>query len=229
MVLIRLHWFGLHERTSKTRMKKTKICGLSTLATLDAAIRHGASHVGFVFFPASPRHVTFAKAAELAARVPGHVAKVGVFVDPEDDMLEQAVGSAALDVLQLHKVTPPRAAAIRAKFGIETWVAVAVRTRGDLDAAHGFVGVADRILYDAKTPDSAAMPGGMGLRFDWDLLDGFRHPLPWALSGGLDPTNVAEAIRRTGTELVDVSSGVESEPGTKDEARIAAFLRATTS
>lgn len=226
MVWIRLHWFGLHERTSKTRMKKTKICGLSTPATLDAAIRHGASHVGFVFFPASPRHVTFAKAAELAARVPGHVSKVGVFVDPEDDMLEQAVGSAALDVLQLHKVTPPRAAAIRAKFGIETWVAVAVRTRGDLDAAHGFVGVADRILYDAKTPDSAALPGGMGLQFDWDLLDGFKHPLPWALSGGLDPANVAEAIRRTGAELVDVSSGVESEPGTKDEAKIAAFLKA---
>jgi phosphoribosylanthranilate isomerase len=123
-------------------------------------------------------------------------------------------------------VAPARAAAIRAKFRIETWVAVAVRTRGDLDAAHGFVGVADRILYDAKTPDSAALPGGMGLRFDWDLLDGFRHPLPWALSGGLDPANVAEAIRRTGAELVDVSSGVESEPGTKDEAKIAAFLKA---
>ena len=207
-------------------MTTAKICGLSTPATLDAAIRHGASHVGFVFFPASPRHVTFDKAAELAARVPGHVAKVGVFVDPEDEMLEQAIASAALDVLQLHKVTPVRAAAIRARFGIELWVAVAVRTRGDLDGAHAFVGVADRILYDAKTPDSAALPGGMGLRFDWDLLDGFRHPLRWALSGGLDPANVAEAIRRTGAELVDVSSGVESEPGTKDEARIAAFLKA---
>jgi len=149
-----------------------------------------------------------------------------VFVDPEDEMLEQAIASAALDVLQLHKVTSARAAAIRARFGIELWVAVAVRTRGDLDGAHAFVGVADRILYDAKTPDSAALPGGMGLRFDWDLLDGFRHPLRWALSGGLDPANVAEAIRRTGAELVDVSSGVESEPGTKDEARIAAFLKA---
>ncbi len=100
--------------------------------------------------------------------------------------------------------------------------------RGDLEGAHGFAGVADRILYDAKTPDSAALPGGMGLRFDWDLLDGFRHPLPWALSGGLDPANVAEAIRRTGAELVDVSSGVESEPGTKNETKIASFLRATT-
>lgn len=208
-------------------MTTAKICGLSTTATLDAAIRHGASHVGFVFFPASPRHVTFAKAAELAANVPGHVAKVGVFVDPEDEMLEQAVASAALNVLQLHKVTPARTAAIRAKFGIEIWVAVAVRTRGDLDAAQGFAGVADRILYDAKTPEGAALPGGMGLRFDWELLRGFRHPLPWALSGGLDPANVAEAIRRTGADLVDVSSGVEREPGIKDEAKIAAFLRAT--
>jgi phosphoribosylanthranilate isomerase len=208
-------------------MTTAKICGLSTTASLDAAIKHGASHVGFVFFPVSPRHVTFAKAAELAARVPGHVAKVGVFVDPEDEMLEQAMASAALDVLQLHKVTPARAAAIRAKFGTEIWVAVAVRTRGDLDAAGGFAGVADRILYDAKTPDSAALPGGMGLRFDWDLLEGFKHPLPWALSGGLDPVNVAEAIRRTRAELVDVSSGVESEPGIKDEAKITTFLRAT--
>jgi phosphoribosylanthranilate isomerase len=207
-------------------MTTAKICGLSTTATLDAAIKHGASHVGFVFFPASPRPVTFAKAAELAARVPGHVKRVGVFVDPEDEMLEQAMASAALDVLQLHKVTQARVAAIRAKFGIETWVAVAIRTRGDLDAAHGFAGVADRILYDAKTPDSAALPGGMGLRFDWDLLVGFKHPLPWALSGGLDPVNVAEAVRRTGAELVDVSSGVEGEPGTKDEVKIGAFLKA---
>lgn len=204
-----------------------KICGLSTPATLDAAIKHGASHVGLVFFPASPRHVTFDKAAELAARVPSHVARVGVFVDPEDEMLEQATASAQLDILQLHKVTPTRLAAIRARFACPVWAAVAVRTRVDLDAAHGFTGAADRILYDAKTPDSAALPGGMGLRFDWDLLDGFRHPLPWALSGGLDPANVADAIRRTGAELVDVSSGVESAPGVKDEARIAAFLNAT--
>lgn len=209
-------------------MTTAKICGLSTPATLDAAIRHGASHVGFVFFPASPRHLTFAKAAELFARVPAHVAKVGVFVDPEDEMLEQAVASAALDVLQLHKTTPERAAAIRARFGLPIWGAVAIRTRTDLDAAASYRDVADRILYDAKTPDGAALPGGMGLRFDWNLLAGFRHPLPWALSGGLDPANVAEAIRTTGAELVDVSSGVESAPGTKDEAKIAAFLRAVS-
>ncbi len=117
-------------------------------------------------------------------------------------------------------------AAIRARFGRETWAAVAVKTRADLDAACDFAGAADRILYDAKTPDGAALPGGMGLRFDWSLLDGVRHPLLWALSGGLDPANVAEAIRRTGAPLVDVSSGVESAPGVKDVDKIAAFLKA---
>jgi len=207
-------------------MTTAKICGLSTPATLDVAIKHGASHVGFVFFTPSPRDLPFAKAAELAARVPGHVQRVGVFVNPDDALLDQAVPAGSLDILQLHKTAPDRADAIRRRFGLPIWAAVAVRTRADLDAAATYRGVADRILYDAKTPDGAALPGGMGLRFDWDLLAGFRHPLHWALSGGLDPANVAEAIRATGAELVDVSSGVESAPGVKDEARIAAFLRA---
>ena len=182
--------------------------------------------MGLVFFPPSPRHLSFDLAAALAARVPGGVARVGVFVDPDDGVLARAIDAARLDVLQLHKVTPARSAAIAAQTGRETWAAVPVRTRADLDQAHRFAGAANRILFDAKTPDSAALPGGMGLRFDWALLDGFRHPLPWALSGGLDPTNVADAIRRTGAPLVDVSSGVESAPGVKDVDKIASFLQA---
>lgn len=203
-----------------------KICGLSTPETLDAAIHGGASHVGFVFFPASPRHLSRERAAQLAARVPGHVRRVGVFADPDDATIEAATAAGQLEVLQLHKVTPPRAAAIRAKTGLEIWSAVAVKTRTDLDAAQRFGGAVDRILYDAKTPPGAALPGGMGVRFDWTLLQGFRHPLPWALSGGLDPLNVGDAVRQTGATLVDVSSGVEREPGIKDSARIAAFLEA---
>lgn len=206
-----------------------KICGLTTAATLDAALRGSASHIGFVFFAPSPRNLDLDAAPPLAARVPDHVAKVGVFVDPDDGLLEQAVAVAALTVLQLHKVAPARAAAIRARFGLETWAAVAVKARGDLDAARTFAGAADRILYDAKTPPGAALPGGMGLRFDWSLLDGFDHPLPWALSGGLDAGNVAEAVARTGAPLVDVSSGVETAPGVKDVDKIAAFLKAARS
>lgn len=209
-------------------MTGTKICGLTTAATLDAALRGGASHVGFVFFAPSPRNLAFDAAAGLAARVPGHVTTVGVFVDPDDALLERTLAAVPLGILQLHGVIPARAAAIRARFGRETWATVAVKTRADLDAAHGFAGAADRILYDAKTPPGAALPGGMGLRFDWALLQGFRHLLPWALSGGLDPANVAEAIARTGAALVDVSSGVESAPGVKDVDKIGAFLKAVT-
>jgi phosphoribosylanthranilate isomerase len=205
---------------------QAKICGLSTPETLDAALRHGATQVGFVFFPASPRHLSYERAEQLAARVPPHVGRVGVFVDPDDETVERAVASGRLDTLQLHKTGPARTAAIRARTGLDIWAAVAVKTRTDLDGARSFVGAADRILYDAKTPDDARLPGGMGVRFDWGLLDGFRHPLPWALSGGLDPANVAEAIGRTGTTLVDVSSGVESAPGVKDVDKIAAFLKA---
>ena len=205
-----------------------KICGLTTPETLDAAIAGGASHVGFVFYAPSPRNVSRERVAQLSARVPGHVGRVGVFVNPDDAAVEQAVAAGHLDVLQLHDTPPARAAAIKARTGLPVWVAVAVRTRGDLDAAASYTGMADRILYDAKTPPGAALPGGMGVRFDWHLLDGFRHPSPWALSGGLDPFNVAEAVALTGATLVDVSSGVESSPGMKDAAKIAAFLKAVS-
>ena len=201
-----------------------KICGLSTPETLGAAVAGGARHAGFVLFDASPRNVAVERLITLAALVPGHVGRVGVFVDPDDALIERA--APYLDVLQLHGTAPSRVAAIRAQHGLETWAAVAVKTRADLDAAEDYVGAADRILYDAKTPPGAALPGGMGLRFDWTLLDGFAHPLPWGLSGGLDPENVAEAIRRTRATLVDVSSGVESAPGVKAVDKVVAFLQA---
>ena len=204
-----------------------KICGLTTAETIGAALQGGASHVGLVFFPPSPRHLDFDRAAGLAAPLPDSVARVGVFVDPDDMMLDRAIAAGRLTILQLHQTAPARVAAIAARTRLECWAAVAVRTRADLDEARRFVGAASRILYDAKTPPGAALPGGMGLRFDWSLLDGFRHPLPWALSGGLDPVNVGEAIARTGAPLVDVSSGVERAPGVKDMDKIAAFLQAT--
>ena len=203
-----------------------KICGLSTPETLDAAIRGGASHVGFVFFPPSPRHLSRERATQLAERVPGHVSRDGVFVDPDDATIEAAAAAGQLDILQLHNSSAARVVAIKARTGLDIWAAVAVKARLDLDAARSFAGAADRILYDAKTPPGAGLPGGMGVRFDWTLLQGFRHPLPWALSGGLDPLNVSEAIRATGATLVDVSSGVESAPGIKDVTKITAFLDA---
>ena len=207
-------------------MTTAKICGLSTIETLDAAVAGGASHVGLVFFEPSPRHLSFERAEALASCVPQHVRRVGVFVDPDSDFIERAVRAANLHVIQLHKTAPRRVADLRNALRVEAWTAVAVKTRSDLESAADYLGAADRILYDAKTPDDAALPGGMGVRFDWSLLDGFRHPLPWALSGGLDAANVAAAIRRTNAPIVDASSGLESAPGVKDMDKIAAFLQA---
>lgn len=208
---------------------QTKICGLSTADTLGAAIRAGASHVGFVFFAKSPRNVDFDQAAALAALVPAHIRKVGVFVNADDAFLDRAIAAGTLDAVQLHGSEPPaRAASLAHRHAIEIWKAIPVKTRADLAAAASYQGAATQILYDAKTPDHADLPGGMGLRFDWKLLEGFAHPLPWALSGGLDPRNLVDAVRITGAPLVDVSSGVESAPGVKDMDKIAAFLQSAS-
>lgn len=206
-----------------------KICGLSTPETVDAAIKAGASHIGMVFFPKSPRNVDFDKAAALAARVPDHVRRVGVFVDPDDEYLARAISSGRLDALQLHgNESAGRAAAIRSRHNRDVWKAIPVKTSADLNIGGAYSAAVDMLLYDAKTPEGAALPGGMGVRFDWKLLQDFRHPLHWGLSGGLDAQNVRDAVAITGASLVDISSGVESAPGVKDVDKIAAFCQAVS-
>ena len=201
-----------------------KICGLSTFETVDAAIAGGAAWLGFVFFPPSPRSVAPEQASSLIARAPAQIGKAAVLVDPDDALIAHVLAT-GVTALQLHgDESPERLAALR-RHRVELWKAVPVRTRADLDAANAYRGAADRIVYDARTP-KGTLPGGMGLRFDWTLLDGFDHPLPWMLSGGLDTGNLAEAARTTGAHMVDVSSGVESAPGVKDVDKIAAFLQA---
>lgn len=205
-----------------------KICGLKTPETLEAAIRAGAHYVGLNFYAPSPRHVGFDTARALAARIPDRVKTVGVFVDPCNAVLEQAIDAGQLDVIQLHNCTPARAASIAQYSGVEVWAALPVKTSADLLAAGNFRGAASMLLYDAKVPDTAPLPGGMGLRFDWTLLSRFAHPLPWGLAGGLSIDNLAEAWRTTKAGLFDVSSGVESAPGAKDVDKIAAFLKAAS-
>lgn len=203
-----------------------KICGVSTPDALDAAIRGRADHVGFVFFPPSPRNLAPRDAAPLAARAAGRIARVGLFVDAADDLIAQAVTAASLDALQLHGHEPPeRAAQLKAAFGLPVWKAISVAAPADIERAAAYLGAADLILFDAKTP-KGTLPGGMGLAFDWSLLAAWRHRAPWGLAGGLNPENVADAARATGAPLVDTSSGVESAPGVKDAYRIAAFCRA---
>ncbi|MFC3712405.1 phosphoribosylanthranilate isomerase [Sphingoaurantiacus capsulatus] len=207
-------------------MTQVKICGLSEPATLDAAVAAGADYVGFVFFAKSPRNVSLEQAAALAARVPDRVGRVGVFVDADEALLGGAIHAGRLTAIQLHGADPAQAAAARRRLGIEVWAALPVATRADIERAGAFRGAADRLLFDAKAPKGADLPGGNALRFDWRLLDGVAMTMPWGLAGGLDAGNVAEACRATGAPLVDVSSGVEDAPGIKSADRIRAFVKA---
>ncbi|MBX7481002.1 phosphoribosylanthranilate isomerase [Qipengyuania qiaonensis] len=206
---------------------RIKICGITTPETLDAVLAARAEYVGFNFFPLSPRHIGPDMAASLASRAGTEIAKVGVFVDPDDALLGAAISAGRLDAIQLHgEETPERSAAIRARFALPVWKVVPVSNAGDVARAALYREAADFILFDAKTPRDATLPGGMGLRFDWSLLSGLRLALPWGLAGGLSAENVAQAIASTGAGLVDTSSGVESAPGVKDADRIAAFCNA---
>ncbi len=208
-------------------LTRVKICGLRDAATMDAAIAAGASYLGFVFFPKSPRNVSIAEAATLAAAVPAGIAKTALVVDADDATLDAILAEVPLDVLQLHGTeTPERVVALRARYGLPVMKAVGVADATDLAALETYGKVADQLLVDAKPPKEANLPGGNGLSFDWQLIAGRRWPVPWMLAGGLTPDNVAEAIRLTGAAQVDVSSGVESAPGVKDPDLIAAFCAA---
>lgn len=203
-----------------------KICGISTPETLGACIAARAAWVGFNFFPASPRFLTSAAAAGLAAQAGGAIRKAGVFVDADDAFLAEAVQAGRLDAIQLHgHESPERAAQVRQRFDLPVWKVLSVSGAEDIARAAAYTGAADFLLFDAKTP-KGQLPGGMGLAFDWSLLAAYRGPLPWGLAGGLTPANVAEAIRLTRAPLVDTSSGVESAPGIKDVDKIAAFCKA---
>ncbi|MDE2560948.1 MAG: phosphoribosylanthranilate isomerase [Sphingomonadales bacterium] len=207
-------------------MPAIKICGINSAEALDAALSARAEHFGLVFCAKSPRNVAPDQAAALAARAAGRARVVGLFVDPEPGEVEAVLAQVPLDVVQLHgKEAPALCASIRSATAREVWKAIGVRKREDLHAARAYAGAADFALYDAKPPEGAPLPGGTGLRIDWTLLKGARHPLRWGLAGGLTPENVAEAAAITGAALVDTSSGVESAPGVKDSAKIAAFCK----
>ncbi|SFT10685.1 phosphoribosylanthranilate isomerase [Methylobacterium sp. yr668] len=206
---------------------RVKICGLSSEATLTAALEAGADWIGLVHFPRSPRHVALAGAAALSALARGRAERVILLVDPDDALLAASVEAVDPDLVQLHgRESPERVAAIRARTGRPVMKALGIATSADLAALPAYAAVADRILLDAKAPPDAALPGGNGRRFDWEILRGAALPPGTMLSGGLDAGNVADALARTGIGAVDVSSGVETAPGVKDPAKIAAFVAA---
>ena len=206
---------------------RVKICGLTRPEHVEAAVQAGAAYVGFVLFPKSPRNLTLAQAAALAAVVPPGVARVALTVDMTEPELDAVVEAMPVDVIQLHGHEPPdRVAEVRARYGLPVMKAVGIASEADLPGLDDFLRVADQVLVDAKPPRGGEVPGGNGLAFDWRLIAGRRWPRPWMLAGGLTPDNLAEAARLTGARQVDVSSGVESAPGLKDPALIRAFLEA---
>jgi len=204
-----------------------KICGLRTPEALDVSLHAGADMVGFVFFPPSPRHVDFATARDLGARVRGRAQKVALSVDADDEWLAASIEALSPDFLQLHgKETPKRVLAVKARFRLPVMKAIAVETRDDLACVPEFAEVADRLIFDARAPRDATRPGGLGKPFEWRLLKNLDPRVPFMLSGGLNPDNVAEAIAITRAGGVDVSSGVERAPGDKDPDLIRGFIRA---
>ena len=204
-----------------------KICGLSTPATLDAALSAGSDMVGFVFFPASPRHVDLDTARVLGKQAKGRAIKVALSVDADDALLANSIDALQPQILQLHgSESVARIRDIKQKFGLPVMKAIAVSGKADLAALPGYAAVCDRILFDAKPPKDATRPGGLGEPFDWHLLEGLNLALPFMVSGGLDAGNVAEALRITRAGGVDISSGVESAPGIKDPDMIRDFIRA---
>lgn len=205
---------------------RVKICGL----TAPEAVRHAAecraAYVGLVFFPGSPRNVRPDLAQALVAAAAPDVTTVALLVDPDDALLDR-VAALGVGMLQLHgRETPARVAEIRARAGLPVMKAVGIGSAEDLAQIAPFEAVADQILVDARAPDGASRPGGNAAAFDWKLIEGRQWARPWMLAGGLTTENVAEAIRLTGARQVDVSSGVESAPGVKDPARVAAFVAA---
>ena len=206
-----------------------KICGINDPEAMRAAITGGASHVGLVFYPPSPRAVNPGEATALSAVVPERVQKVGLFVDPEDDQIDKTLFVVKLDMLQLHgDETPDRVRDLKARTGKKVMKVIKVSEPEDLVWAEAYVRIADALMFDAKPPKGIkdALPGGNAVSFDWRILSGRKWPLPWMLAGGLTKDNVATAVELSGARIVDTSSGVEDVPGHKNADKIAEFLRA---
>ncbi|HWZ09010.1 MAG TPA: phosphoribosylanthranilate isomerase [Bradyrhizobium sp.] len=204
-----------------------KICGLSTRETLDVALEAGADMVGFVFFPPSPRHLGLEAARDLGKLARHRASKVALTVDADDATLKSIVEALQPDILQLHgRESVSRVHDIKRRFSLPVMKAIAVETSADLAALPTYAGIADRILFDARAPEEATRPGGLGAVFDWRVLENIDLKIPFMVSGGLHAGNVAEAIRATRAGGVDVSSGVERAPGKKDPEMIRAFIKA---
>ena len=208
---------------------EVKICGLDRPETVDGAVNAGAEMLGFVFYPPSPRNLTASAASRLTNRVPASVKRVGLFVDPTDEMITTVLNQNVLDLIQLHGNEPPeRVAEIKDITSLKVIKVLKVTDIRDLKYVSKNQGVAEWLMFDALAPKDmkGALPGGNALSFDWNILARANIQTPWILAGGLNLENVKEAMSTSGAKVVDVSSGVEKQPGVKCVEKIKSFIRA---
>lgn len=204
-----------------------KICGLKTEEAVDHAVALGATHVGFIFFEKSPRHIEPADAGRLADRVRGRAKIVSVSVDADNDDLDEIIDLIRPDILQLHgQESPERVLTVKAVTGLPVMKALSIQVADDLKRIDAYDGIANRFLFDAKPPRNSELPGGNGVSFDWRLLAGLDPSVDYMLSGGLNKDNIAEALAIARPRGIDVSSGVESSPGVKDLKMMDEFIDA---
>ncbi|MHB1115601.1 phosphoribosylanthranilate isomerase [Sideroxydans sp.] len=199
-------------------MTRIKICGITREQDLQAAVAAGADALGFVFYDKSPRNIPPQRASELLRALPPFVTSVGLFVDPLEGMVREVLAQVPLDVLQFHGDESPE---FCAQFGRPYLKAIRVRPGVDLVECAARYADAQGLLLDAYVE---GVQGGTGESFDWALIPR-ELSLPVILSGGLQPANVALAVRAVRPYAVDVSSGVEASKGIKDAAMIAAFIK----
>lgn len=201
-----------------------KICGIRDEAAMDAAAEAGATHIGLVHYEPSPRHLSLEDAARLRLRAPSSVKVVLLLVNQEPKPTALAIEAVRPDVVQFHgSESADWLKVVKDNAPVEVWKARGLANAETLERAKVYEGTADMLLFDAP---AKALPGGNGVGFDWSLLEGYNGALPYGLAGGLDPSNVAQAVRETDAVLVDTSSGVESAPGIKDLDKIRAFCEA---
>ena len=209
---------------------KIKICGLTNVKDIEACVLAKVDYVGFVFFKESKRNLILSEANKIASYIPQSIVKVALTVDPKDLELDNLFSKFPVDTLQLHgHESPARVKEIKEKYGVPVIKSISLKAKTDLAKIHEYTWVADQLLIDAAKPDERSPPGGNGVVFDWSLISGYNWRTPWLLAGGLNHTNISDAIRVSGAMQVDVSSGVERQPGIKDQKLIKEFVRVARS
>ena len=202
-----------------------KICGITSEKDVEAAQQLGANFIGFVLVQKSKRFVDLKKLESLSIMVRKPSSSVALLADPSDNFLERLLMTCKVDYIQLHgEESPKRVDQIARKTNIPLIKAIGVEKESDLLNIRSYENSVDYMLLDSKVKENAHLKGGRGISFNWNIIRGFNFNKPWFLAGGLDANNVIDAIEITGAKMLDVSTGVENEPGKKSFEKMKKFI-----